>query len=49
MADRQASKRQHLRTEICMRKRVAVEMVAADGVMEKPEEWAFAYSNGEME
>jgi hypothetical protein len=38
MADRQASKRQHLTREICIRKRVAVEMVAADGVMKKPEE-----------
>ena len=32
-----------------MRKVVAVELVSLDGVMESPEEWAFAYSNDEME
>ncbi len=32
-----------------MRKVVAVELVSVDGVMEKPEEWAFAYSNDEMD
>jgi dihydrofolate reductase len=32
-----------------MRKVVAVELVSLDGVMEKPEEWAFSYSNDEME
>jgi dihydrofolate reductase len=32
-----------------MRKLVAVELVSLDGVMESPEEWAFAYSNEEME
>ena len=32
-----------------MRKVVAVELVSLDGVMETPEEWAFAYSNDEME
>ena len=32
-----------------MRKLVAVELVSVDGVMESPEEWAFAYSNDEME
>ena len=31
-----------------MRKVVAVEMVSLDGVMEKPEEWAFSYTNDEM-
>lgn len=31
-----------------MRKVIAVEMVSLDGVMEKPEEWAFSYSNDEM-
>lgn len=30
------------------RKVVAVEMVSLDGVMEKPEEWAFSYANDEM-
>jgi dihydrofolate reductase len=32
-----------------MRKVVAVELVSLDGVMETPEEWAFPYSNEEME
>ena len=32
-----------------MRKVVAVELVSLDGVMESPEEWAFPYSNDEME
>ncbi len=31
-----------------MRKIVAVELVALDGVMVKPEEWAFPYSNDEI-
>jgi dihydrofolate reductase len=32
-----------------VRKLVAVELVSVDGVMESPEEWAFPYSNDEME
>ena len=32
-----------------MRRVVAVELVSLDGVMELPEEWAFAYLNEEME
>jgi dihydrofolate reductase len=32
-----------------MRKVIAVEFVSLDGVMEAPEEWAFSYSNDEME
>ena len=32
-----------------MRKVIASELVSLDGVMEKPEEWAFSYSNDEME
>jgi dihydrofolate reductase len=32
-----------------MRKVVAVELVSLDGVIERPEEWAFSYSNDEME
>ena len=32
-----------------MRKVVAVELVSVDGVMGSPEEWAFSYSNEEME
>ena len=35
--------------EVSVRKVVAVEMVSLDGVMEKPEEWAFSYSDAEME
>ena len=31
-----------------MRKVVAVELVSLDGVMEAPEEWAFSYSDDEM-
>jgi dihydrofolate reductase len=32
-----------------MRKVVAMELVSLDGVFEAPEEWAFSYSNEEME
>ena len=32
-----------------MRKVIAVELVSVDGVMGSPEEWAFSYSNEEME
>jgi len=32
-----------------VRKVVAVELVSLDGVVEAPEEWAFSYSNEEME
>jgi dihydrofolate reductase len=32
-----------------VRRVVAVELVSLDGVMEKPEEWAFPYANEEME
>ncbi len=35
--------------EVAMRKVVAVEFVSLDGVMESPEEWAFSYTNDEME
>ena len=31
-----------------MRKVVASELVSLDGIMEKPEQWAFSYSNDEM-
>jgi len=31
-----------------MRKIVALELVSLDGVMEKPQEWSFSYSNDEM-
>jgi hypothetical protein len=32
-----------------MRRVVALELVSVNGVMESPEEWAFSYSNDEME
>lgn len=32
-----------------MRKLIAVELVSLDGVMESPQEWAFSYSDDEME
>jgi len=32
-----------------VRKVVASELVSLDGVMEKPEEWSFSYSNDEMQ
>ena len=32
-----------------MRKVIVVELLSLDGVMESPEEWAFSYSNDEME
>src|SRR5918998_2702355 len=35
--------------EASVRRVVAVELVSVDGVMEAPEEWAFPYSNKEME
>jgi dihydrofolate reductase len=35
--------------EVPMRKVVASELVSLDGVMESPQEWAFSYSNDEME
>jgi dihydrofolate reductase len=35
--------------EVSARKIVAWELVSVDGVMESPEEWAFSYSNDEME
>jgi dihydrofolate reductase len=35
--------------EVPVRRVVAVEMVSVDGVMESPEEWAFSYSNEEMQ
>src|SRR5215207_6870839 len=35
--------------EVFMRRVIALELVSVDGVMVKPEEWAFSYSNDEME
>jgi dihydrofolate reductase len=44
-----ASELQDRTKEASVRKVVAVELVSLDGVMETPEQWAFAYSNDEME
>jgi dihydrofolate reductase len=49
MADGKASERQDRTKEVSVRKVVAVELVSVDGVIEAPEEWAFSYSNDEME
>ena len=40
---------QYRTKEVAVRKVVAVELVSVDGVIESPEEWAFPYSNDEME
>jgi dihydrofolate reductase len=49
MADGKASEWQDRTKEVPVRKVVAVELVSVDGVIEAPEEWAFSYSNDEME
>src|SRR5918995_5136299 len=49
MADRVTGEVQDPTKEVAMRKVVAVEFVSVDGVMEAPEEWAFYYTNDEME
>ncbi len=49
MADPEADEMQDRTKEVHMRKVVAVELVSVDGVMESPEEWAFSYSNDEMQ
>jgi dihydrofolate reductase len=49
MADRAAGEARDGTKEVTVRKVVAVELVSVDGVMESPEEWAFSYSNDEME
>jgi dihydrofolate reductase len=49
MADGKASEWQDRTKEVSVRKVVAVELVSVDGVIEAPEEWAFSYSNDEME
>ena len=49
MADRETDELQDPTKEVAVRKVVAVEFVSVDGVMESPEEWAFSYTNDEME
>ena len=48
-ADTEVSEVQGRTKEVSVRKVVAVELVSVDGVMGSPEEWAFSYSNDEME
>jgi dihydrofolate reductase len=49
MANVESDEMQDRMEEVPMRKVLAVELVSVDGVMESPEEWAFSYSNDEME
>jgi dihydrofolate reductase len=49
VADGEADDGQDRTKEVSVRKVVAVELVSVDGVMGSPEEWAFSYSNDEME
>ena len=49
MADGKAIQWQDRTKEVSVRKVVAVELASVDGVIEAPEEWAFSYSNDEME
>ena len=49
VVDTEAAEMQDQTEEVFMRKVIAVEFLSLDGVMESPEEWAFSYSNDEME
>jgi dihydrofolate reductase len=49
IVDTEVSGLQERTKEVPVRKVVAVELVSVDGVMESPEEWAFSYSDDEME
>ncbi|MDQ3832648.1 MAG: dihydrofolate reductase family protein [Actinomycetota bacterium] len=49
IADGKAIQWQDRTEEVSVRKVVAVELASVDGVIEAPEEWAFSYSNDEME
>jgi hypothetical protein len=49
IADTQGSEMKDRTKEVSVRKVIATELVSVDGVMEKPQEWAFSYSNDEME
>jgi dihydrofolate reductase len=49
IVDTEAAEIQHQTKEVFMRKVIIVEFLSLDGVMESPEEWAFSYSNDEME
>jgi dihydrofolate reductase len=45
----EAAEMQDQTREVPVRKVIVVELLSLDGVMESPEEWAFSYSNAEME
>jgi dihydrofolate reductase len=49
VVDTEAAEMQDQTEEVFMRQVIAVEFLSLDGVMESPEEWAFSYSNDEME
>ena len=49
VVDTETAEMQDQMEEVFMRKVIAVEFLSLDGVMESPEEWAFSYSNDEME
>jgi dihydrofolate reductase len=49
VVDTEAAEMQDQTKEVFVRKVVVVEFLSLDGVMESPEEWAFSYSNDEME
>ena len=49
MGDTETAEMQDQTKEVIMRKVIVVEFLSVDGVMESPEEWAFSYSNDEME
>jgi dihydrofolate reductase len=49
MAYGKASEGRDRTKEVTVRKLIALELVSVDGVMGSPEEWAFSYSNDEME
>ncbi len=49
VVDTEAAEMQDHTKEVFVRKVIVVEFLSLDGVMESPEEWAFSYSNAEME
>jgi len=49
IADTEVSEMKDQKVEVSVRKLVALELMSLDGVLEAPEEWAFSYSNKEME
>jgi CubicO group peptidase (beta-lactamase class C family) len=49
MGDTETAEMQDQTKEVIMRKVTVVEFLSVDGVVGSPEEWAFSYSNDEME